>query len=111
MTGSTADLHLVVHGDGNGTAAKLLSPEARFVLQRVTTLSVPIWSLTAAALDQLEVTGKMPQGTAAAKTLRQWLLKDYEEAWEKLRKAHARQEALDLGPAEGELPLAKTDLG
>lgn len=109
MTGSTADLHLVVYGEGSGTAAKLLSQEARFILQKVTTLSVPIWGLTAAALEQLEVTGKMPQGTAAAKTLRQWLLKDYEDAWEMLRKAHARQEALDLGPAEGELPLVKPE--
>jgi hypothetical protein len=56
-------------------------------------------------LEQLEVTGKIPKGTAGAKTLRQWFLKDYEGAWEKLRKSHAQQEALDLGPAEGELPL------
>jgi hypothetical protein len=105
MTGSTADLHMVVYGDANGTAAKLLSPEARFLLQKSTTLSVPIWALGSASLEQLEVTGKIPKGTAGAKTLRQWFLKDYEGAWEKLRKSHAQQEALDLGPAEGELPL------
>ena len=107
MTGSTADLHLVLYAEGSGTIAKLLSPEARFLLQKATTLSIPIWALSSAAIDQLEVTGTMPKGTAAAKTLRQWFSKDYEEAWGKLRKSHAQQEALDLGPAEGELPLAR----
>ena len=109
ITGSTADLHLVVYGEKLGTVAKLLSYEPRFLLQKVTALSIPIWALGSAELDQLEVTGKMPQGAAAAKTLRQWFHRDYAEAWEKLRKAQALQEALDLGPAEGELPLARPE--
>ena len=107
MTGSTADLHLSVYAEGSATVAKLLSPEARFLVQKSTTLSIPIWALNSETLGQMEVTGKMPKGTAAATTLRQWFLKDYAGAWEKLRKSHAQQEALDLGPAEGELPLAE----
>jgi hypothetical protein len=109
ITGSVADLHLVVYGEGLGTVAKLLAREPRFLLQSVTILSIPIWSLGTAALDQLETTGKMPKGSDAAKALRQWFRRDYDEAWAKLRRSHAQQESLDIGPAEGELPLAKSE--
>jgi len=71
-TGTTADLHLVVYSDGGNAAAKLLSIEARFILQKVTSLSIPIWGLSEALVDQMEATGKLPRGTEAAKTLRQW---------------------------------------
>ena len=57
----------------------------------------------------MEATDKLPRGTEAAKTLRQWFIRDYEGAWEKLRKAHAQQETLDLGAADGELPLVKVE--
>ena len=108
-TGTTADLHLVVYSDGGNAAAKLLSIEARFILQKVTSLSIPIWGLSEALVDQMEATGKLPRGTEAAKTLRQWFARDYEVAWEKLLKAHTRQETFDLGAAEGELPLVKSE--
>ena len=42
LTGVTSDVHLVVYGDGSRTVAKLLGPEPRFVLQKVTTLSMPV---------------------------------------------------------------------
>ena len=108
-TGTTADLHLVVYRDSGCAVAKLLSIEARFILQKVTSLSVPIWGLSEALVDQMEATGKLPRDTEAAKVLRQWFTKDYEGSWEKLRKAHARQETLDLGAAGGELPLVKSE--
>jgi hypothetical protein len=108
-TGTTADLHLVVYRDSGCAVAKLLSIEARFILQKVTSLSVPIWGLSEALVDQMEATDKLPRGTEAAKTLRQWFIRDYEGAWEKLRKAHAQQETLDLGAADGELPLVKVE--
>ena len=36
LTGATADLHLVVYGEGQGTVAKLLASGPRFVLQKAT---------------------------------------------------------------------------
>jgi hypothetical protein len=109
LTGSTADLHLVVHQEGTATVAKLLSEEPRSLVQRTTTLSIPVWALSSDLLDQLEVTGKVPQGSAAARTLRQWFQRDYAGAWEKLRAANVRQPGLDLGPDDGELPLARLE--
>ena len=79
-----ADLHLVVYSDGGNAAAKLLSIEARFILQKVTSLSIPIWGLSEALVDQMEATGKLPRGTEAAKTLRQWFARDYEGAGEEI---------------------------
>ena len=108
-TGVTADLHLVVYRDGAAVVAKLLSFEARFILRKVTSLSIPIWALSEALIDQMEATGTLPQRTDAAGVLRQWFSRDYETAWEKLFKAHARQETLNLGAAEDELPLVKSD--
>jgi len=106
LTGSIADLHLVVvQGFGHSAVAHLLSPEARIDLRRLTTLSVPIWMLQSRLLDQLEASGSVPQSTEAVEALRQWLKRDYEEAWQKLAKSNARQADLNLGPAEGELPL------
>ena len=107
--GSTTDLHLVVYGEALGTVAKLLSTEPRFLLQKATKLSIPIWTLSASILDQLEATGKLPLESVAAKTLRQWLRRNYDAAWEKLLAANARQDDLDLGPASGELPLSDTE--
>jgi len=106
MTGSTADLHLVVYGEALGTTAKLLSTEPRFLLQKATKLSIPVWALSAELLDQLEATGSLLRESAAAQTLRQWFRRNYDAAWEKLLAANARQDHLDLGPTPGELPLS-----
>lgn len=106
VTGLTADLHLVVYGDGLGTVVKLLGTEPRFLLQKVTRLSIPAWALSTTLLDQLEVTGNLPLESVAAKTLRAWFRRNYDAAWEKLLAANARQDDLDLGPTAEELPLS-----
>jgi hypothetical protein len=106
MTGSTSDVHLVVYGDGSSTVAKLLGPEPRFVLQKVTTLSVPISALSLAAVGRLETVQKVPIGTVAAATLRDWFRQDLEASWEKLQRENGRrQAALPLDSSEDELPL------
>ena len=106
LTGATTDLHLVVYNEGNGVVAKLLATEPRFVLQKVTTLTVPLTTLNLAVLDTLEITGKLPGGTAGAKTLRHWFRQDLESGWRKLEKELAKtQQSLDLGPSADELPL------
>ncbi len=110
VTGSTTDLHFVVHVDGNGTVAKLLSTEPRFLLQKATKLSIPIWALSAPLLDQLEATGKLPLKSPAAAILRQWFRRNYDSAWETLLASNARQDNLDLGPASGELPLSEPEV-
>jgi hypothetical protein len=107
MTGTTADLHLVVYGEGLGTVVKLLSAEPRFVLQKVTKLSVPIWMLTTPLLDQLQATGVIPADAPAATSLRTWFRKNYDAAWAKLQSGAALQESLDLGNPADELPLAR----
>ena len=108
LTGSTSDVHLVVYGEGSGSVAKLLALEPRFVLQKVTTLSVPIAALSLAAVGRLEAAKKLPLGTAAAATLRDWFRQDMETAWEKLLRENGRtQGALPLGSADDELPLGE----
>ena len=106
LTGTTSDVHLVVYGDGSGTLAKLLGSEPRFLLQKVTTLSVPISALSLAAVGRLEASQKVPLGTAAAAALRDWFRQDMEAAWEKLLRENGRtQDSLPLGAAGDELPL------
>lgn len=106
LTGASTDLHLIVYGEGQGVVAKLVAAEPRFVLQKVTTLSAPVTTLNLAALDTLENTGKLPGGTTAAKTLRQWFRQDLESGWRKLEKDLAKtQQSLDLGPSPDELAL------
>jgi hypothetical protein len=108
LTGSTSDVHLVVYGEGSGSVAKLLALEPRFVLQKVTTLSVPIAALSLEAVGRLEAAKKLPLGTAAAATLRDWFRQDMETAWEKLLRENGRtQGALPLGSADDELPLGE----
>ena len=108
LTGTTSDVHLVVYGEGSGTVAKLLGSEPRFLLQKVTTLSVPIAALSLAAVDRLETAQKVPLGTTAAATLRDWFRQDMEAAWEKLQRENGRtQGALSLGSADDELPLGE----
>jgi hypothetical protein len=104
MTGVTSDVHLVVYGEGTGTVAKLLGPEPRFVLQKVTSMSVPVTVLSLATVGQLETAQKMPLKSAAAATLREWFRQDLEGAWDKLQKENARtQGVLLLGTDGGEL--------
>lgn len=108
MTGSTSDVHLVVYGEGPGIVAKLLGAEPRFMLQKVTTLSVPIAALSLAAVSRLEATNKLPIGTPAAAALRDWFRQDMEAAWEKLLRENGRtQGALPLGSVDDELPLGE----
>jgi len=107
LTGTTADLHLVVYGEGNGVVARLLSREPRFLLQKVTTLSVPVTILTLSTVAQLEASGKLPSRTEAAEGIRQWLRQDLDAAWEKLRRERAhRQASLPLGDTPEDLPLS-----
>lgn len=107
LTGATSDLHLIVYGEGSGIVAKLASPEPRFVLQKVTTASIPIAALSPGTLDLLEMVGKLPQGSNAARVLRQWFRRDFEGGWEKLRASPVRQDHLDLGSPADELPLSE----
>lgn len=108
MTGVTSDVHLVVYGDGIGTVVKLLGPEPRFVLQKVTQLSVPVTVLSLATVSQLETAQKLPLKSAATTTLRDWFRQDFESAWEKLQKENVRKQGvLTLGPDENELPLGE----
>ena len=110
MTGVTSDVHLVVYGDGSGTVAKLLGPEPRFVLQKVTKLSVPVTVLSLATVSQLETAQKLPLKSVAAAALREWFRQDLESAWEKLQKENARKQGvLSLGPGGGELPLGEAN--
>jgi hypothetical protein len=106
LTQVTTDIHLVVYGDGTGTQAKLLAPEPRFTLQKVTTLSIPVGVLTLDALDHLELSQKMPRKTPAASTLRSWLRQDLQTIWDKfVRDNSAKQTSLPLDPDETELKL------
>jgi hypothetical protein len=105
VTGTMADLHLVVHTVDGGPAAQILSADARFVIRKATSLSVPIWALDSHVLGQLEASDAVPGSSKAASVLRRWFLRDYQDAWAKLASANAVQSALALGPSSGELPL------
>jgi len=108
MTGVTSDVHLVTFGEGTGTVAKLLGPEPRFVLQRVTSLSVPVAVMTLATVNQLETAQKLPLKSEAAEVLREWLRQDFEGEWEKLtRDQRRKQGVLPLGPDGSELPFTE----
>ena len=104
-TGSTADLHLVVHTAAGAPAVQLLCPDARFVLRKFTSLSVPIWLLSTRLLDQLEASVQLPRGAEATNRLREWFRRDHEDAWARLAKSGTQQSALDLGSPSDELPL------
>ena len=107
LTGTSGDVHLVVYGEAQGTVAKLLSREPRFLLQKVTSVSVPVGILSNAALNILEVSGKLPGATAAAARVRHWLRQDLDTAWEKLRQSHDQRQAdLPLDATPDHLPLS-----
>ena len=60
----------------------------------------------AAFAQWAETAQKLPPNSAAASTLREWFRQDFESGWEQLQRENSRrQEALPLGPDEGELPL------
>ncbi len=106
LTGTSVDLHLVVYGEANGVVSRLLSLEPRFLLQKTTTLSIPIPALAPSSLATLEAIGKLPSGTQAAATLRDWWRQDWEIAWEKLRRDRdQRQDYLKLGDTPDTLAL------
>lgn len=106
ITGSTADLHLVVHTANGTPVGQLLSSDARFVLRKSTSLSVPIWLLTPRLLDQLEASGiQLPRDADATARLSHWFRRDHDHAWAKLAKSRVQQSGLVLGPASDELPL------
>lgn len=108
MTGVTSDVHVVVYGEGNGVVAKLLGTEPRFVLQKVTSLSIPVTILNLAILGQLEAANKIPLTSAAAASLRAWFKQDLESSWEKLQREHGRkQEMLALESGGDDLPLSQ----
>ncbi|MSU50391.1 MAG: hypothetical protein EXS37_15120 [Opitutus sp.] len=104
-TGTTADLHLVVHAATGAVVAQLLSSDARFVLRKSTSLSLPIWLLSTRLLDQLEASGTIPRSADATGRLREWFRRDHEDVWIKLAKSSTQQSALDLGSSSDELPL------
>ena len=104
-TGTTADLHLVVHTATGAPVAQLLCADARFVLRKSTSLSVPIWLLSTRLLDQLETSAQLPRDADATARLRQWFRRDHEDAWARLEKSVTQQSALALGSSSDELPL------
>jgi hypothetical protein len=79
------------------------------VLQKVTAMSVPVTILSLATVNQLEAANKLPTKSAAAVALRAWFRQDFESAWDKLSRDHARdQGVLSLGTDGGELPLGES---
>jgi hypothetical protein len=103
VTGSSADVHLVVHEEATGPVAQLLAPEPRMLLRRTTTLSLPAVLVYPDLLAQLENAGKVPPGSAAAALLRDWLRLDLARAWEERSRARHTPD-LPLG-RDTELPL------
>ena len=61
-------------------------------------LSIPLSILTLPALDSLESTGHLPDGSPVIESLRQWFRKEVSAEWERLRKIKnvGRQQALAL---------------
>ena len=105
LTGATTDLHLVVYGEGSGILAKLLTDQSRFVLQKVTTLSIPLPAINPRMLCVLEASGMLPAHSAAAEALRQWFQQDMEEDWRKSASDLSRfHDTLNFGQPDGELP-------
>ena len=106
LTGSTSDVHLVVYGEGSGSVAKLLGLEPRFVLQKVTMLSVPISALSLAAVGRLENATEAAARHRGSSHPARWFRQDMEAGWEKLQRDNGRrQAALQLGSGDDELPL------
>lgn len=103
ITGSSADIHLVVHEEGGGRVARLLAFEPRFVLRKATSLSLPATAVTSDLLAQLENSDQLPPKSTAAESLRAWLRLDLARNWEQLS-INRRTAELPLG-ADSELPL------
>ena len=80
--------------------------DPRFVLQKVTHLSIPVTILNPATLSQLETAQKLPLKSPAAATLREWFREDFEGSWAKLQQENTRKQGvLPLDPDGSELPL------
>lgn len=105
LTGSSADIHLVVYDEGVNRVAQLLSFEPRFVLRKATSLSIPATAVTSDLLAQLENAGQLPPKSVAAEILREWLRLDLARTWEQLS-INRRTAELQLG-TDSELPLVE----
>lgn len=95
-TGSAIDLHLVVVEENGQPRARLLGPDPRHILRKVTTLSIPLVALTLDLLDRLETVEKLPKDNPAVATVRDWLRQDRAKEWERLRQIQSQRQA-DLG--------------
>jgi hypothetical protein len=106
VTGRFDDLHLVTFKDGEQLSAQLLAPEAISSLTESIHLSVPITILNQGALDWLENSGHVSQGSEVVQVLKDWFRKEASAEWERLRKSRnsGRQQALGLD-APDELKL------
>jgi hypothetical protein len=106
VTGRFDDLHLVALKEGEQLSAQLLALEAISSLPGSIHLSVPITILNPGALDWLESSGHVPQGSEVIQLLKEWFHKESSAEWERLRKSKntGRQQALGLD-APDELKL------
>ena len=98
VTGRFDDLHLVAFRDGEQQGAQLLTLEAISSLPGSIHLSVPITILNPGALDWLESSGHVPQGSEVLQLLKEWFHKEASAEWEQIKKARVvgRQQALSL---------------
>lgn len=82
-TGVNVDLHLVAYSDPEtrDLTARILGQDFRHLMRRHTKLSVPISILNLSTLRQLESERKIPLGTRAAKSLREWFRHEVDQAW------------------------------
>ncbi len=98
VTGRFDDLHLVAYKEGEQIGAQLLTPEAISTLTGNIHLSVPITILDQGALDWLESSGHVPQGSEVIQMLKDWFRRETSAEWERIKKARTvgRQQALSL---------------
>jgi hypothetical protein len=106
VTGRFDDLHLVAIKEGEQLTAQLLALEAISTRSGSIHLIVPITILNPGALDWLERSGHVPQGSEVIQLLKEWFHKESSAEWERLRKSKntGRQQALGLD-APDELKL------
>lgn len=65
LISTSANVHLAVYGDANGVGCRPLCWKPRFLLPKSTTVSIPVAAFTASLFAVLEVTRRIPRGTAA----------------------------------------------
>lgn len=99
FTGVNVDLHLVAYRDSDTGefVARILGGDYRHLVRHRTTVSVPLFILSAVTLRQLEKRRKIPLGSPAVRLLREWLGRGSDGAWGKASAPkQLRQVALDL---------------